>query len=138
MNIAQGTLDLLYKVQSVQLSPVVPSQISMGIMCNPPKPGEASYESFQKERSDIVESLKRRAVYMTETFNSLEGVTCTRPEGAMYVFPQIRLPPAAVLEAQALGKSPDLFYALAMLEEVGICTVPGKSFGQADGTFHFR
>merc|ERR1712023_492849 len=129
-------MDLLYKVQSVQLSPVVPAQISMGILCNPPKQGDASYESFHKERSYIIESLKRRAVYMTETFNSLEGVTCNRPEGSMYVFPQIRLPAASMAEAKALGKSPDLFYALAMLEEVGIYIVPGKSFGQADGTFH--
>lgn len=137
-NIPQGTVDMLYKTQSVQLSPVVPSQIIMGIMCNPPKPGEASYESHQRERQEIVESLKRRAVYMTETFNSLEDATCNHPEGAMYIFPQIRLPPLACVEAKARGKSPDMFYALEMLDEVGICVVPGKSFGQADGTFHFR
>lgn len=137
-NIDQRTVDILYKVQSVQLSPVVPSQIIMGVMCNPPKPGDASYESFMKERTGIIESLKRRAVFIAETFNSLEGMSCSQPEGAMYALPQIRLPPGAVTAAQNAGKSPDLFYALALLHEVGICVVPGKAFGQADGTFHFR
>lgn len=137
-NMDQRMVDILYKVQSVQLSPVVPSQIIMGIMCNPPKPGDASYESHEKERKGIIESLKRRAVYMAETFNSLEGMSCTTPEGAMYALPQIRLPPGAVKAAEAAGKAPDMFYALALLNEVGICVVPGKAFGQADGTYHFR
>merc|ERR1712137_752741 len=106
-------------------------------MCNPPKLGDESFESHLKEKKDILDSLKRRATYMADTFNSLEGVTCSAPEGAMYVFPQIRLPPAAIAAAIAAGKTPDLFYSLALLDEVGICVVPGNSFGQADGTYHF-
>jgi len=27
---------------------------------------------------------------------------------------------------------------MKMLEETGICLVPGSGFGQRDGTFHFR
>lgn len=138
MNLHPDTMSVLYKIQSVQLSPVVPSQIIMGIMCNPPKPGDASFGSHTKEKKDILESLKRRAMYMAETFNSLDGVTCTAPEGAMYVFPQVRLPSAAIAAAKAIGKAPDMFYSLALLDEVGICVVPGASFGQADGTYHFR
>merc|ERR1712083_69788 len=69
---------------------------------------------------------------------ALDGVTCTAPQGAMYVFPQVRLPPPAIAAAKAAGKAPDMFYSLALLDEVGICVVPGSSFGQADGTYHFR
>jgi len=29
-------------------------------------------------------------------------------------------------------------YCLALLEETGICVVPGSGFGQRPGTFHFR
>lgn len=137
-NIHEGTVSLIYKAMSVQLSPVVPSQIILGIMCNPPQPGDASHASHTKERSDIIASLKRRAIYMAEMFNSLEGVTCNTLEGAMYAFPQVQLPDAAVAAAKAAGQAPDMFYALGLLDEVGICVVPGKSFGQADGTFHFR
>jgi alanine transaminase len=37
-----------------------------------------------------------------------------------------------------LGKLPDTFYSLAMLDATGICVVPGSGFGQRDGTYHFR
>ena len=32
----------------------------------------------------------------------------------------------------------DSDYCLALLEETGICVVPGSGFGQQAGTFHFR
>jgi aspartate/methionine/tyrosine aminotransferase len=48
------------------------------------------------------------------------------------------MPPAALAAAEAAGKKPDVFYCLAMLEEAGICTIPGSGFGQAAGSQHFR
>jgi hypothetical protein len=39
--------------------------------------------------------------------------------GAMYAFPRITLPVAAVAAARAKGKSPDVFYCLELLEETG-------------------
>ncbi|RXN17355.1 alanine aminotransferase 2-like protein [Labeo rohita] len=39
---------------------------------------------------------------------------------------------------QALGMQPDMLYCLRLLEETGICVVPGSGFGQKDGTYHFR
>merc|ERR1711924_500369 len=62
--------------------------------------------------------------------NRLEGVSCNQPQGAMYAFPQISLPAKAVAAAEAAGKMPDTFYALALLEETGIVVVPGSGFGQ--------
>jgi alanine transaminase len=32
----------------------------------------------------------------------------------------------------------DSAYCLALLEETGICVVPGSGFGQEPGTLHFR
>ena len=34
--------------------------------------------------------------------------------------------------------SPDSFYATNLLEETGICVVPGSGFKQKPGTYHFR
>lgn len=56
----------------------------------------------------------------------------------MYAFPKVELPPKAVAAAEAAGKAADTFYALALLEQTGICVVPGSGFGQVDGTWHFR
>lgn len=53
--------------------------------------------------------------------------------GAMYSFPQIRLPPKAIEDAKKAGKVPDVFYCLKLLEATGISTVPGSGFGQKEG-----
>lgn len=39
---------------------------------------------------------------------------------------------------QELGLAPDMFFCLQLLEETGICVVPGSGFGQREGTYHFR
>ena len=53
--------------------------------------------------------------------------------GAMYSFPQIRLPPKAIEAAKKAGKVADVFYCLKLLEATGISTVPGSGFGQKEG-----
>ena len=58
--------------------------------------------------------------------------------GAMYSFPRITLPAAAVEAAKARGKEPDVMYCLELLDETGISCVPGSGFKQGPGTFHFR
>jgi alanine transaminase len=51
-------------------------------MVNPPKPGEPSYELYEKEKTAIYESLKRRAALIGQALNTMEGVSCNTPEGA--------------------------------------------------------
>lgn len=75
---------------------------------------------------------------VADTFNSIEGFSCNPVQGAMYAFPQIKLPPKVVEAAKNSGKAPDAFYAFALLEATGICIVPGSGFGQKPGTYHFR
>lgn len=58
--------------------------------------------------------------------------------GALYAFPRISLPPAAIAQAKKLGKAPDVMYCLELLEETGLSCVPGSGFQQAPGTFHIR
>jgi len=64
-------------------------QIALATMLTPPQPGEPSYEQDRNERLSEVASLRRRAHMVTDAFNSLEGMTCTFTEGAMYSFPQV-------------------------------------------------
>ncbi|CAN0896265.1 Glutamate--glyoxylate aminotransferase 2 [Linum grandiflorum] len=137
-NIPPQTVDEIYKVASISLSPNVPAQIFMGLMVNPLKPGDMSYDLFARESKGILESLRRRARIMTDGFNSCRNVVCNFTEGAMYSFPQIRLPPKAIEAAKTAGKVPDVFYCLKLLEATGISTVPGSGFGQKEGVFHLR
>ncbi|KAM3386189.1 hypothetical protein ACQJBY_009681 [Aegilops geniculata] len=110
----------------------------MGLMVNPPKPGDISYLKYSAESKSILESLRRRAQIMTDGFNSCRNVVCNFTEGAMYSFPQIRLPQRAMDVAKSAGKAPDVYYCLKLLEATGISTVPGSGFGQKEGVFHLR
>lgn len=44
--------------------------------------------------------LKLKARMTTETLNSIEGISCNEVMGAMYAFPQIKMPQKALQEAQ--------------------------------------
>jgi glutamate--glyoxylate aminotransferase len=137
-NMDPEVLEQVYKLASINLSPNIPGQIALGLMVNPPQPGDHSYHQYMEEKNSLIVSLQRRARQMTDVFNSLEGVDCQAVDGAMYAFPQITLPPAAIAKAKQLGKSPDVMYCLELLDETGLSCVPGSGFQQAPGTFHFR
>jgi len=138
VNFHPKTIEEMYKAASINLSPNTTGQLAMSLMANPPKPGDASYNEYKKEMDEGLASLTRRAHVMTDSFNSLEGVSCTFTEGAMYSFPRLHLPQKAIDAAKAAGKTPDTFYCLELLKETGIVTVPGVGFGQEEGTFHMR
>ena len=118
----------LLKLQSVSLCSNLPGQVAVHAMVRPPKPGTPSGELFAKERSAILDSLKERALLLAAGLNRVEGIRCNAVAGAMYAFPEIKLPP---------GKT-DAEYCMALLLETGICVVPGSGFGQLPGTAHFR
>ncbi|XVE88554.1 hypothetical protein DITRI_Ditri19aG0078400 [Diplodiscus trichospermus] len=120
----------IYKVASVNLCSNISGQILASLVMSPPKVGDESYESYSAERDGILSSLARRAKTLEDAFNKLEGVTCNKAEGAMYLFPQIRLPEKAIKAAGAAKKAPDAFYCQRLLTSTGIVFVPGSGFGQ--------
>lgn len=75
---------------------------------------------------------------VADTFNSMQGFSCNVLQGAMYAFPQLKIPPKAVEAAKKANQAPDVFYAFQLLENTGICIIPGSGFGQQPGTYHFR
>jgi aspartate/methionine/tyrosine aminotransferase len=68
---------------------------------------EAMLARYQQRRDIIVAGL-----------NALPGITCRKPQGAFYVFPNVR----------ALGVHADELAGL-FLEEAGVALLPGTSFG---------
>ncbi|TGZ58586.1 hypothetical protein CRM22_009560 [Opisthorchis felineus] len=128
----------LYKALSARLCPSVLGQAMLGCIVNPPSENEPSYATFVAERNQVLEDLRRKANLMSTTLNSLPGMSCNTVQGAMYAFPRIQLPPKAILAAEEKGQKPDFFYCLRLLEEKGVCVVPGSGFGQQEGTYHFR
>ncbi|KAK9475848.1 pyridoxal phosphate-dependent transferase [Lipomyces japonicus] len=131
-------LEQLYKLVSISLCPVVTGQVLTEVMVNPPKPGDESYPLYEQEYNTIYNNLRNRALRLFNAFQTMEGVSCQQPQGAMYLFPTISLPLNAIKEARRRNQEPDEFYCLQLLEETGVCVVPGSGFGQKDGTYHFR
>nr|XP_009666225.1 PREDICTED: alanine aminotransferase 2-like [Struthio camelus australis] len=125
----------LFKVLSVRLCPPVPGQIVLDAMVAPPQPGDPSYERFMAEKQAVLSALAHKARLTQEIFNQAPGIHCNPVQGAMYSFPRIELPPRALQEAKAQGQAPDMFFCLKLLEETGICVVPGSGFGQREGTY---
>ncbi|XP_027334296.1 alanine aminotransferase 2, mitochondrial-like isoform X3 [Abrus precatorius] len=128
----------IYKVASVNLCSNISGQILASLVMSPPKVGDESYESFMAEKGNILASLARRAKTLEDAFNNLEGVTCNKAEGAMYLFPRICLPEKAIQAAGAANTAPDAFYCKRLLNATGVVVVPGSGFGQVPGTWHFR
>ena len=129
----------------------------MDLVVNHPKPGEESYEQWLEEKTNTLKSLATRAKLVAKTLNTIPGFSCNIVQGAMYAFPQIFMPEKvkntwsyelqwkfelillkAIKAAEEAGQPADLFYAFSLLEETGICVIPGSGFGQMAKTYHFR
>ncbi len=67
----------------------------------------------------MVKELRKRRDLIVEGLNSIEGISCRKPEGATYVFPNIK----------NTGLSSQEFADL-MLERAGIALLSGTNFGQ--------
>lgn len=137
-NISPTVHSELYKLACTGLCSGVAGQVMTSLMLNPPQEGEASFDQFQKEESDIMNSLIRRSATLVAGLNAIEGISCQPAEGAMYAFPSIQIPEGALEDALANEQSPDTLYALSLLEETGICVVPASGFSQKEGRIGFR
>ena len=127
-NVPSDVSAQITKLQSINLCANTTGQIATYILVCPPRPGDPSRELFVRERDSILGELGARAQLMAEGLNRIPGIQCNPVRGAMYAFPRITLP---------AGRS-DEDYCMALLEETGICVVPGSGFGQIPGTSHFR
>merc|ERR1712113_866515 len=124
------------KIKSIELCSNTIGQLSVGLMVRPPTKDAA--ETYKKEKTMVLESLKSRADIVSKTLGALEGITMPSIGGAMYAFPQVRLPVGAIKTAEDQGMPPDEFYCMQALEQTGLVVVPGSGFRQVEGTSHFR
>lgn len=60
----------------------------------------------------------------------------------MYLFPRLNFSPEKYeklyTEAKEADATIDEFYCFELLENTGICCVPGSGFGQVPDTYHLR
>jgi alanine transaminase len=145
-NVPDTVLAEFIKLQSISLCANVSGQIATYVMVASPRPGDESYDQYVRERDGILADLKEKAEILGTGINRIEGMSVEIPEGAMYAFVRFELPHEQGFDAEAMNPEErreydaarDSAYCLALLEETGICVVPGSGFGQLPGTLHFR
>ncbi|MBZ0203426.1 MAG: aminotransferase class I/II-fold pyridoxal phosphate-dependent enzyme [Ignavibacteria bacterium] len=132
------------KLQSISLCSNTVGQLVTYLVVTPPQKGDASYDLYIIERDGILNELKTKAEILGKGLNDIDGMTIDIPEGAMYAFVKFELPHTEDVskmtpaEQLAYESKRDNDYCMSLLEETGICVVPGSGFGQLPGTLHFR
>ncbi len=143
-NIPDDVLAEFVKLQSISLCANIVGQIATYMMVAPPQSGDESYPLYAREREGVLADLKSKAEILGNGINAIDGMSVDIPRGAMYAFVRFELPEHDDVESMtaaqraAHAEQRDTDYCLALLEETGICVVPGSGFGQLPGTLHFR
>jgi aspartate aminotransferase len=80
---------------------------------------------------DIVQAMvgefQKRRDYVIDRFNSLEGISCVKPEGSFYAFPNFSSYVGKLFRGKALRDSVAL--ADYLLDVARVAVVPGSAFG---------
>ena len=118
---AAGSREIITAMTNIQSqSTSNPTSISM----------KASTEALKGPQDAVtlmVREFDKRRVYMVERLNKVKGITCLRPNGAFYAFPNITGLLGKNFNGKILGNSSDV--ATFLLEEVKVALVPGSAFG---------
>jgi aspartate aminotransferase len=86
----------------------------------------AAYEGTQEPVENMRRAFEERLNVVFEKLNAIPGFNCIKPQGAFYLFPNVK-------EAVSLTgyESVDTF-AKALLEEAEVAVIPGSGFGSPD------
>jgi aspartate/methionine/tyrosine aminotransferase len=115
----------MHKVQSHSTSGPnsISQQAAIEALTGPQETLEEMLKEFQKRRNYLIDALR-----------DIEGISCVKPDGAFYLFPNI---------SHYMGKSTDVFkvensfdLAMHLLYKAKTAVVPGSSFG-AEGYMRF-
>ena len=124
MGYAAGPKPVIDKMKIVQ---------SQGVTCIPGFVQQACVTALQKTSKNVAEmvvAFQKRRDIMVEGFNSIPGISCVKPNGAFYCFPNMQ---AAV---KKLGLKDTNELSNFLLEQLHIATVSGEGFG-APGYIRF-
>tara|TARA_B100000787_G_scaffold63229_1_gene46450 strand:- start:2387 stop:3589 length:1203 start_codon:yes stop_codon:yes gene_type:complete len=82
-------------------------------------------QGFLKSRADV---FKKRRNFVVNKLNNMNGITCSIPEGAFYVFPSCKdLFGKKTVDGKIIENDED--FVTALLEIAGVAVVQGSAFG---------
>ena len=110
-----------YAVMPPQLLEPVVRLITNSVSCTAPFIQHAGIEALTGPQDSIprmVSELKKRRDLIVDGLNQIPGISCLRPKGAFYVFPNVK----------ELGMDCNQF-ADYLMNETGVAVLPGTHFG---------
>ena len=115
-----------------ELKECIKKETRVRLSANTPvqKAGVAALKGPQNHILRMVEKLRKRRDYAWKRLNEIAGISCTKPEGAFYVFPKV--------EAVGSKWKTDAEFVHNFLEETGVLFVHGSGFEPTYGCGHFR
>jgi len=115
-----------------ELKECVEKEARIRLCANTPvqKAGVAALRGPQDHIREMVSKLRARRNYAWKRLNEIEGISCTKPDAAFYVFPKIH----------GVGSrwKTDLEFVLELLKETGVLFVHGSGFCPIYGAGHVR
>jgi aspartate/methionine/tyrosine aminotransferase len=81
--------------------------------------GVEALKGPQKEVEKMIAEFRKRREVIVDGLNKIKGITCKKPRGAFYVFPNIT---GTGMDCRKLGDH--------LLNEAGVAVLPGTSFGK--------
>lgn len=111
-----------YGVMNIELAKIISKLMINSNSCNNAIVQKACIEALtgpQDEVDKMVAEFKRRRDIIVAGLNSIKGFSCTIPDGAFYVFPNIK---GTGFKSQELADK--------LLYEAGVATLSGTSFGK--------
>ena len=90
-------------------------------------------EALNPDQSDVeamIKEFKNRRDFMVERINSIENLSCVKPEGAFYVMVNITKVLGKTFEGNNIKDS--LAFSEALLSSEKVAVVPGIAFGVDD------
>lgn len=94
----------------------------------------AAYRNPQAEAAieKMRAAFEKRGEHIWKRLNAMPGVSCVRPTGAFYVFPNIGPHLHRPIGAKKVVCEEAVAFATALLEEAHVAVVPGNDFGFPD------
>lgn len=112
-------IDAMAKIQSHATSN--PTSISQ-------KAALEALRSPQFEVNKMVQEFQRRRNYVLQKLETIEGISCAKPKGAFYVFPNVEKYYGKEAKGMVIRNSYGM--AFYLLKEARVAIVPGAAFGQ--------
>ena len=91
---------------------------------------KAAVEALNGQQDDVEKmraEFEKRRNYIVDRLNKMEGISCIKPNGAFYVFPNISKLIGKTFGGKTINN--DMELADYLLENAKIAVVPGSSFG---------